>query len=370
MKLRQILVVVALAALIGCESRRGPAESGTDRAAATTRPETNPTSKPDTRPKAMHWGPVDPRGLQLGAWINSGATLRCLIRNQGDRSVRYSDYLLGDYWDCKSVAVRGRPRGAGQWRIIPSHKLVHYRKSAGASVKNVHVIQPGQDMPSSYYEEGQKLTSSTCGPKLTFAVHLTGFDWPDSWTGTIEILISQKLGDDGSKDTWTGILKSEPLEISMRKLAPAKFPGSGDWGAVSNGLKCRVTTDRREYRISEPVHVLVEVANVGGSPVSFGCAEVQLAARQGDRKTPLGFFSGAMREFTEATQNGKPFVLSPDRVWKRAMILYPWGPTFSSNPVVASPGKMSIYGIVAFRPDTSGAGRSVQSSTKTFEAKK
>ena len=211
MNLRQMIVVVALAVLLGCDGRGGREQSATDQGAS-TRPQDTPASTPETRPKSMHWGPKDPYGLQLGAWIDSRQpAVRCVIRNQGDRSLRYSDYLLGDYSDCKSVVVRGRPKGESEWQIIPSHKQVHCRKSAGASGSNVHLIHPGREMPFPY-------ESSTRGPKYTFGVNLTDFDWPGSWTGTIEILISQKLGDDGSQGTWKGVLKSAPLEISMQRL--------------------------------------------------------------------------------------------------------------------------------------------------------
>lgn len=217
MNLRQIFVVVALAALLGCEGRGGQEESGTDAGAANARSGDISVLTPDARPKSMHWGPEDPYRLQLGAWIDSRQpVVWCVIRSQGDRSLRYSDYLLG-YWE--SVAVRGRPKGRDEWQIIPRHKRPRYVWSAGASARNVKVIHLGEEMPPPHYE-GEKPASSTRGPKYTFRVDLTDFDWPGSWTGRIEILISHKLGDDGSKDTWKGILKSAPLEISMQMLAP------------------------------------------------------------------------------------------------------------------------------------------------------
>ena len=146
--------------------------------------------------------------------------------------------------------------------------------------------------------------------------------------------------------------------------------GTGDWGSVTNGLKCRVTTDRQEYRISEPVRVLVEVFNAGSQPVSFGWAEVYLSAIQGDRENPPYFFSTTLHEFSYEAESGGTVTLNPGDVWQQTVVVRPWGPTYSSSPSVASPGTMTIEASFVYRPNSTEAGQSVQSSVTIFEAKK
>lgn len=152
-----------------------------------------------------------------------------------------------------------------------------------------------------------------------------------------------------------------------RKHKSNEITGTGDWGSVTNGLRCRVTTDKQEYRISEPVRVLVEVTNAGSRSVSFGWAEVWLSAFQGDRGAH--FFSTTMREFPQKTESGGTLTLNPGQVWQETVVVRPWGPTRSSSPSVAGPGMMTIHASFVYRPDSTSAGQSVQSSEKTFEAK-
>jgi hypothetical protein len=149
-----------------------------------------------------------------------------------------------------------------------------------------------------------------------------------------------------------------------------EIKGTGDWGAVTNGLACRITTDRDEYTIPEPVTVLVEVRNAGRQPVTFGWAEVHLSAIQGDRANPPYFFSTTMHEFPETQDDGRPRTLGPGEVWTRTVVVKPWGPTMSSIPSVAGPGKMTIDGMFVYRPDASARGQSVSSGVKEFMARR
>ena len=157
--------------------------------------------------------------------------------------------------------------------------------------------------------------------------------------------------------------------VTSRPDASA-ITGTGDWGPVTNGLKCRVTTCRQEYKLSEPVRVLMEVVNSGTSPVSFGWAEVHLSAIQGDKDKPPYFFSTTMHEFPHKTEAGDLAALQPGTRWEKTIVIRPWGPTRSSSPSVASPGSMTLEGSFVYRPDSSSAGKSVASSAVTFEAKK
>ena len=165
--------------------------------------------------------------------------------------------------------------------------------------------------------------------------------------------------------------KIEPIRGAESPTAaePTVLTGSGEWGSVINGLKCRVTTDKREYRISEPVRVLVEVANAGPHPVTFGRAEIHLSAIQGDRDKFPYFFSTTLHEFPHKTESGNTLTLHPGKVWQKTVVVRPWGPTYGSSPSVASPGVMSIEARFVYRPDSTSAGQSVQSSVTTFEAK-
>jgi len=168
--------------------------------------------------------------------------------------------------------------------------------------------------------------------------------------------------------TFVSLLALVGCSHHVREAGP--LTGSGEWGSVANGLKCRVTTDRQDYRISEPVRVLVEVASSGTHPISFGWAEVHLSAIQGDKQKPPYFFSTTLHEFPYKTESGENAALQPGDVWKKTVVIRPWGPTYSSLPSVASPGRMTLEASFVYRPDSSSAGQSVQSSTVTFQARK
>ncbi len=149
-----------------------------------------------------------------------------------------------------------------------------------------------------------------------------------------------------------------------------QIKGTGNWGAQTNGLVCRITTDRDEYTISEPVTVLIEVRNSGNQPISFGWAEVHLSAIQGNRDKPPYFFSTTLHEFPEKKPDGSTRTLAPGDLWTRTVVIKPWGPTLSSIPSVASAGKMTIEGSLVYRPDAGARGQSVSSAVKQFTAKK
>ena len=127
-----------------------------------------------------------------------------------------------------------------------------------------------------------------------------------------------------------------------------------------------MTTDRQEYRLSEPVRVLVEVVNSGTRPVSFGRAEVHLSARQGS------FGCGITSEFPQKEESGYPVTLQPGSRWEKTIIIHPWGPMLSCLPAVAAPGSMTLEASFVYRPDFSSKGKSVKSvksSVITFEVK-
>lgn len=167
-------------------------------------------------PKSTRSGPKDESGLQLGAWLDPHRpVLRCVIRNQGDRAIRYSDYLLG-YWESVTIKARSDPKDP--WRIVAlRNRDLRFFKSAGAFASDVHLIDPKEQMLP-VHREGQKQAVAAKRPECTFSVNLWEFDWPRSWAGTVEVVVRQKLGEDGSRDTWAGVLESGAVEFPVGDL--------------------------------------------------------------------------------------------------------------------------------------------------------
>ena len=218
MQVQHFLAIFSLLPLLGCGAENGPQqEPQTDADSVTILSEDSSLLRPDRRPEPIHWGPEDSGGLQLGAWLDSRQpVLWCVIRNQGDRSIRYSDYFLG-YWECVTLKARVDPHD--EWRIMPRHKQSpRYYKGAGASSKDVHLLQPRKEMLPAHREGEQPIVRSEL-PPYSFSVRLRDIDWPDSWTGAVQVVVSQRLGGDGSADTWEGTLESEPISMPAARWA-------------------------------------------------------------------------------------------------------------------------------------------------------
>ena len=168
---------------------------------------------PADPPKSTRWGPKDQSGLQLGAWLDPHKLiLRCVIRNQGDQAVRYSDCLLGA-WEFVDIKARRSPKAP--WRIVALRgQGIRAAMGAGAVPSNVHLLPPKEQMLP-MHREGQRQAVAAKRPECTFCVNLWEFDWPSSWTGTVEIAVQQNLGNDGSKDTWARTLESAAVEFPV-----------------------------------------------------------------------------------------------------------------------------------------------------------
>jgi len=161
------------------------------------------------------------------------------------------------------------------------------------------------------------------------------------------------------------------LHVTGRTKA-AHVDGSGlfaDWGPEANGVKCRIELDRTEYRIGETVNVQFEIRNVGAGPVSFGCVELNTSATQRrDPQAPTFFFSSSPTDVSQFPGNSKFLRLGPGRTFAHTVKRLPWGPTRSSIPPVASPGKMAMEGLVIFRPRPGSRGWSAETNTVHFTA--
>ena len=208
---QQLLTLLLIASSFGCTPSR--TSTGVDQCAdINTANQESDSSESKLTPGSIEWGPEAHSGLQLGAWIDpTRPVLWCLIRNQGDQSIQYSDYLL-DYWE--SVTVRARSGSSGEWRDIPRREKQRLVLSAGAASRNVHLIEPQGIM----HPKTVAILEVSYVPIHTLSVHLTDFDWPEDWTGTVDVVVEQRLGRDASINTWEGVLESPVIEISVSRL--------------------------------------------------------------------------------------------------------------------------------------------------------
>ena len=199
--------------------------------------------------KTTSWGDADSSGLQMGAsqLDENNLLVLCAIRNQGQKSVLYNLCFLGQY---EGVSVSARPEGTQEWKLIP-RKFGGPYEGIGPSVYKVVALLPGQQMPNYIgewrynFEPSAPLVSSPTNPitlspsKIeaaglsdifkeravasllpphTFNVYLSQYDWPKSWSGTIEFRVEQFLMSDKSRPSWEGTLKSGSLKLPVSAL--------------------------------------------------------------------------------------------------------------------------------------------------------
>lgn len=149
------------------------------------------------------------------------------------------------------------------------------------------------------------------------------------------------------------------------------FNGRGEWGPQVEGLSCRITPEKTEYEIGDAVRLLVEVRNTNDSPLSLGMGPTSTIhighakpfstrqsgtlaitfaqAIQGDftartlAEGKLGFFATYHILFPKGTENEtRTVVVQPKTTYSEFLVLTPWGPTLSSIPSTAQPGKMNL----------------------------
>ncbi len=176
--------------------------------------ERNPIGAP-SRPKKLAWGPAAPAGFKMAAHRPAGGSdVWCVIANRGDKKVRYSGYFVG-WWE--ALTVEARPAGSKKWTKLKRFEAMSLPvKSAGASPSSLHVLEPGEEVP--FYRWGQKHGEPLpAGRRYSFKVSLAAYEWLAAWKGDVEVRISQRLGGDGSKDTWKGTFKSAVLVVPVKE---------------------------------------------------------------------------------------------------------------------------------------------------------
>ena len=136
---------------------------------------------------------------------------------------------------------------------------------------------------------------------------------------------------------------------------PSTFKGHGDWSQSIQGVSCRVTPDKTEYTLGEPVRVLVEVRNEIDMPIALGLeplievdkegrlcrqqAEIGLTFSQGSP----GFFATYSITFPKGKgSEARAVVIEPKGTFSEIITTSPWGPTFSSGPSTAQSGIMVL----------------------------
>jgi len=159
------------------------------------------------RPEKLAWGPVDASGLQMAAHpaTDHNHSVWCVIRNAGKKPVHYSIYFAG-YWE--AMTVEARKPGASEWiKLEPANAEALPRKSAGAGPGSIGVLKPGEEVPFSMLgtRTGESLPADR---RYSFEYWLPSYRWPDELSGKVEVRLSQRLGGDGSKNTWQGTLRS------------------------------------------------------------------------------------------------------------------------------------------------------------------
>ncbi len=162
------------------------------------------------RSEVVSLGKIDSSGLQLECWFdNSQQIIWCAIRNMGNEPIRYSNYLLG-YLESAVMKIRSK----NKWQALDYRPEKRFLlKSAGASKEDIHVIHPGKEMVASD-KPIDHLVSTDSKPKYSFFMDPNDFIWPSELKAEIEIIISQRLGHDGSKDTWEGTLHSGIMKLN------------------------------------------------------------------------------------------------------------------------------------------------------------
>jgi len=156
---------------------------------------------------------------------------------------------------------------------------------------------------------------------------------------------------------------SGEVKANPGKVSPALFPGRGEWGPEAEGLSCRVKTDKTEYEIVDEVRLLVEVRNTSDTPLSLGIGPLS-TIHAGDNKPfstkqsgtlgitfaqakegKQGFFSTSPALFPKGTEfETQTVVVQPQTTYSEVLARTPWGPTYSSIPSTAQPGKMNVSG--------------------------
>lgn len=130
-------------------------------------------------------------GLRMAAWVDrERGVVYCAIRNGMKESVRYCDYLVGNF---EFVSVYARRSSTEPWRRIPRRRYdTDGYLSAGPLPWNVRWLKGGQLMPPGPFGTPRAYAYRPA-LQYTFKVDLAGYIFPPDWTGEVEARITQAM---------------------------------------------------------------------------------------------------------------------------------------------------------------------------------
>lgn len=196
------------------------------------------------RPQQLEWKSPAPCDLEIGAWLDkSGRVIWCAIRNPNSSPLEYNDYVLGYF---ESVKVLVRREGDSDWTRLEYRPKLRYFKSAGGRRSNIHVLKSGEEVPHSnatysvlrtddvqILKFGEEVPSAAIFPVAdmssengySFFVLLTEFEWPNHWSGDVDVIIRQhgvQLSGSSSAQNLPP-LETVPISINL-ELVRASIP--------------------------------------------------------------------------------------------------------------------------------------------------
>ena len=137
------------------------------------------------RPEHLRWVPGHD-GLELAAWtVVEEARVCCLIRNATDEPVSCPGGLSG-VGNEDMNQVWARPAGEGPWTKI---SLLQYpwrfRSNTGCLMPAV--LEPRSELPDKRHRFDDRKIHAL--PGETFSVWLPGYDFPEDWSGVVDVRI-------------------------------------------------------------------------------------------------------------------------------------------------------------------------------------
>ena len=164
-------------------------------------------------PVDLAYGPIN-YGLQMAAWYDpERVTAYCAIRTGSQLSVRYCDYLVGNF-EFRSVYARRSSTDA--WRRIqrrqyPSDAYL----SAGPTLGNIRWLKGGKVMPPGPFGNPRRFAGQPA-LRYTFEVDLKDYILPEDWTGDVECKIVQVMLNDVVNEESAGSRNLESPAFAIR----------------------------------------------------------------------------------------------------------------------------------------------------------
>ena len=168
---------------------------------------------PPKPPVDLSYGPIN-YGLQMAAWFDpERVTAYCAIRSGSKLSVRYCDYLVGNF---EFVSVYARRSSTDAWRRIPRRRFpFEAYLSAGPTWGNIRWLRSGKVMPPGPYGN-MSAYDSRSALRHTFEVDLRSYLFPEDWTGDVECKIVQLMLNDVVNEESAGNRKLESSAFAVR----------------------------------------------------------------------------------------------------------------------------------------------------------